>query len=112
MVVTGPERLENPLFLPVCELVEHRAEIGHLIVVLKSTPAVDVIKFWLALLAVRACHGRLTVQIGRRLVRRVLPRPIHCSRVPNGHLDARHLDGCGSVELPGRLTVFLDSGGH
>ena len=51
MVVTGTESLEDSFLLSVCELVEHRAEIGHLIVVLQSTTAVNV-KIWLALLAV------------------------------------------------------------
>ena len=51
MIVTCSERLAYPIFLSIRELVEHRAEIGNLVMVLQR--AIVVVEVGPALLTVR-----------------------------------------------------------
>ena len=100
MIVTGAEGLIDPFLLTISELIEHRTQIGHLIVVLDLA---TLVKIRTALLTVRASHGGLPVKVRRWFVWAV---SIRCVRVPcHGHRDPRHRDRARSVKLPRRLPL-------
>ena len=69
VIVTGAERLADPILLSVRVLVEHGAEIGNLVMVLER--AIIVVEVGPALLTVRARHRGRPVKVRRGLVRRV-----------------------------------------
>ena len=55
MEIARSERLENAVSLLVSELVEHRGQIGHLVVILHASLACQVHSTFVA--TVGACHG-------------------------------------------------------